>query len=143
LLKRAELCIPQKKIHPSAVSFHHSREAVLRDPYAFQRLRENTVFSRSIRQQKASENRTTSYGFETNNRRSGPKGRGFESRHFDQKQKPATLINQWVAGFSRLDAAKGNCPVNAPYFALLSTSTVNKKEAPRGGFFRVLMKTFG
>jgi len=27
--------------------------------------------------------RTTSYKIETNNRRSGPKGRGFESRHFD------------------------------------------------------------
>ena len=28
-------------------------------------------------------NRTVIYDFETNNRRSGPKGRGFESRHFD------------------------------------------------------------
>ncbi|MBQ7306674.1 MAG: hypothetical protein IJW85_10720, partial [Clostridia bacterium] len=32
---------------------------------------------------KLQKNRTIIYDFETNNRRSGPKGRGLESRHFD------------------------------------------------------------
>ena len=36
-------------------SIHHIREVVLRDSYAFQKLLENTVFSRSIRQQTSSE----------------------------------------------------------------------------------------
>ena len=42
-------------------------------------------------------NRTTSYDFETNNRRSGPKGRGFESRHFDTFE---TLANAGVFLFA-------------------------------------------
>ena len=40
--------------HPSAVSFRHIREGDPRDSYAFSKLHENTVFSRSIRQQTSS-----------------------------------------------------------------------------------------
>ena len=50
-----EILRATKEIHPSAVSFQHIREVVLRGPYAFVKLHENTVFSRSIRQQTASE----------------------------------------------------------------------------------------
>ena len=53
-------------------------------------------------------NRTTSYDYETNNRRSGPKGRGFESRHFDTMNSLA--ITLWLRAFFFFGAGRHGHP---------------------------------
>ena len=57
-------------------------------------------------------NRITSYKFETNNRRSGPKGRGFESRHFDTMNSLA--ITLWLRAFFFFGAGGMDIPLLCP-----------------------------
>ena len=84
-------CVPQKKSTPLLLASitlerwfggtHMRSRSCMKTP----------CFQGLYASKQLQKNRTTSYKFETNNRRSGPKGRGFESRHFDQQNRDALL----------------------------------------------------
>ena len=76
-------CVPQKKSTPLLLASITS-ERWFRGVHMRSRSSLKTPCFQGLYASKhLQKNRTTSYKFETNNRRSGPKGRGFESRHFD------------------------------------------------------------
>ena len=76
-------CVPQKKSTPLLLAFVTSKRWICGTHMRSQSCVKTPFFQGLYASKQLQKNRTTSYKIETINWRSGPKGRGFESRHFD------------------------------------------------------------
>ena len=103
-------CVPQTKPTPLLLASITSERWFCRVHMRSRSCMKTPCFQGLYASKQLQKSRTTSYGFETNNRRSGPKGRGFESRHFDTLK---TLANAGVFLFSQ-----ENCPHRRGQFLL-------------------------
>ena len=78
-------CVPQKKSTSLLLASITAERWFSEDVCILKIARKHRVFKVYTPANSFRKNRTTSYKFETNNQRSGPKGRRFKSCHLDQK----------------------------------------------------------